>query len=111
MLKHLMEYIDFSDIDTDETCHNSPLTDKEFVKFLKDNDIYDRFMNNLYWEVKNQVYHYNKHWYSINTLCKDLPRSNYIGSSFSWKQSPEGYDFWLKYHNRWSDIVDLLSFS
>jgi len=106
MLKHLREYINFNDYDIDET-YDSPLTDKEFVKFLRDNFIYDKFINNLDSAIITNDHYYGRYWYSINTFCNDitskfdLERCDYIKYAFVWSGTPEGRTFWANWHYRW----------
>jgi len=103
------ESIDFNDIDIDET-HNrhSPLTDDEFVKFLIDHDIYDKFISNL--ESPNNTDEFRGgYWNSIETFCDDISteygRGDYIDRSFDWEYSPEGHSFWESYSDAWIDYI------
>ena len=107
MIVHLREYIDFSDIDTDETVEDSPLTNEEFVKFLRTNNIYRRFMDNLYKAVKEKKWGYGRYWYSIETFCDDMNARRYIARSFIWNESPEGNDFWKYYNNEWKEQLPI----
>ena len=104
MLRHLREYIDFNDIDTDETIENSPLTDKEFVKFLKDNNIYWKFINNLYVAMRENKWGYGTYWNSIETFCQDVNVHKYIARAFVWVKTPEGNDFWRYYNEKWEKL-------
>ena len=94
--------IDFSDIDIEETKQSDSLSDKEFVDFLVNNDIYDKFINNLHMEV-SASYHsfYRKDWMSIETFCDDLRWYDYVEFAFVWVDSPEGKDFWNNVHQLW----------
>ena len=105
MLKHLREYIDFDNYDIDET-YDSPLTDKEFVIFLKDNNIYDKFIDNLYRDIEKGGKYYGQLWHSVETFCDEISnigegRPLYIVSAFVWDKTPEKFDFWKHWHYRW----------
>jgi len=119
MLKHLREYIDFDNYDVEETKGRltnkeetrDHLTNKKFVEFLKNNDIYKKFLDNLRREmrVRNRATYYKRFWYSINTFCNDVQELDYINNAFFWKDTPEGHDFWERYHYEWQDICNLWS--
>ena len=105
MLKHPREYkyINFDDVDIDET--KSPLTDKKFVKFLKDNNIHDKFINNLSLAITNNDELYKVFWQSIETFCDDLKRYKYISHAFSWDLTPEGSNFWGNWNGHWRFLI------
>jgi len=107
MLKHLREYIDFDNYDIDET--DNQLTDKMFVKFLKDNKIYDRFINNLHRAITNHDEQYENYWYSIGTFCNDINKiygiSQYMILGFNWRGTPEGSDFWNYWYKKWKHYI------
>ena len=98
MLTHIREYIDFSDIDTEET---RLLTNKNFVTFLKDNNIYDKFINNLQQEIVHSRGYYGNEWSSIETFCDDVDVGRYISDAFYWGSTPEGHRFWDRYDYIW----------
>ena len=112
MLKHLMEYIDFNDIDTYER-PSDPLTDKRFVKFLNINGIYDKFMDNLYRAIEQNDGHYRRNWYSIKTFCDDISKTEgrykYITLAFYWSNTLEGYEFWEYWHSLWVTWSEFIS--
>ena len=86
----MSEHINFDDIDIDET-NRSLLTDKNFVKFLKDNKLYEKFMSNLI--------------YPADIFCNTIQRPSYISSAFPWSSTPDGQDFWLKWAVLWSKEI------
>ena len=91
MFLYLKEYIDFSDIDVDET-YDSPLTNKRFVMFLKDYGIHDKFIRNTKQD--------SKQW-NIKAFCDRVQPQFYITNAFFWLATPEGYDFWDRYDHLW----------
>ena len=102
--------VDFSDIDIEETKYL--LTDEEFVKFLIENRAYDKFINNLRYEILSdstvEFYYYSKCWFSIDSFCDDIRtkygRQSYIGYAFVWSDTEEGRDFWKKIHYLWEKL-------
>jgi len=68
--------VNFNDFDVDETYDDSPLTNKKFVKFLKDNNLHDKFINNL-----KQLTAINT---SVETFCDDVNEYDYISLAFVW---------------------------
>lgn len=72
---------------------------KVFEQFLKDNNCYDNFIENL---KKNDGYHgYNDK--TISDICKNKHISKYdIINSFPWKLTSEGFSFWYGIHIKWA---------
>jgi len=100
-LKGLNESIDFNDWEEEEFNENdSPLTDKEFVKFLKDNNIYDKFIYNCTDNKLNKFFE-GTYWKSLETFCTDLDRKKYIIYSFDWRITKEKFGFWAKISDKW----------
>jgi hypothetical protein len=64
---------------------------KSLVYFLKNKQIYYRFLNNL---SKSNI----KDWNTFNDFCK-ISKIKLILLSFDWKKTPEGYDYWNKINN------------
>ena len=101
--------IDFSDIDVEEIKQSDSLSDKEFVDFLIENDIYDKFIDNLHREISNDrlsIHHYyNRCWFSIDSFCDDIRirygRGTYVNYAFAWSNTDEGRDFWKEIYNLW----------
>jgi hypothetical protein len=68
--------INWNDWDIEEKDNESKLTDKEFVKFLYNNNDYDIF-----------IYNINK---SLESYCDSLNQNNYISRAFTWDYLKEG---------------------
>ena len=96
--------VDFDCYDIEET-NGSPLTNKKFVKFLKDNKIYDKFIYNLKQEISHSHGYYGRSWHSIDTFCDDVSPGNYIIHGFFWPLTPEGRMFWDRHNTVWYLIV------
>ena len=86
------ELINFDDFDAneDDPIEDSPLMDKDFVTFLYDNNVYNKFIKNCL-SIKK---------------CNRLPRMSYIYGAFDWYDTPEGSDFWKDIHKKWVDHVN-----
>lgn len=64
-------------------------------QYLKDNDILEQYKTN----VKNSY---------VNDDEKDYSNdSNFIDSSFSWSDTPEGFDFWSDHGDESEDLKSL----
>jgi len=99
----LHESIDFNDWDDEEEFeYDSPLTDKEFVKFLYDNNVYDKFIYNC----EHDTSYNGRYWKSLKTFCKEIPIKDYILHSFSWLNIPEDVSFWRKINKKWLDYLN-----
>ena len=92
--------VNFNDFDVDETYDDSPLTNKKFVKFLKDNNLHDKFINNL-----KQLTAINT---SVETFCDDVNEYDYISLAFVWDYTDEGIEFWDKINTRWKEYIGML---
>jgi len=98
----MKKYIDFNDIDIDET--ESSLTDKEFVKFLKDNNIYDKFIYDLQQDI-NMRKKKGHPYIEVNNFCNETDYLDYILGAFPWGNTPEGTDFWIRYNHKWVKYI------
>ena len=68
------------------------MTKKEFIKFLKDEGAYDRYVRNLK-EAALFEFVLDRELSEIFELVEmigDTP----LAFSFHWKNTPEGHDFW-----------------
>jgi len=104
---YLKERVDFNDYDIDET--ESPLTCKNFVKFLKDNNIYDKFIYYLQQDI-NMRKKISYPYIEINNFCDEVNVYQYIKTAFLWRSTPEGYDFWNYWDDRWIYLLSSDSF-
>ena len=69
------------------------LSKKLFIRFLKEENIYNQYRKNLNEFTFNDVYYREK----------NLSRTNPI-DSFTWSSSKEGSAFWLNYFYKYQDI-------
>jgi len=104
-MKHikLFENFDFNedDFDFEEEDENSKLTDKNFVDFLVNYKIYDKFIAN-YNPRGNQ-------YIPIEKFCDTIKNTygiiDYLYEAFRWDKTPEKYSFWQKYDHFWQKYV------
>jgi len=80
---------------------NNKLTNETFINFLKNNDVYDRFIYNC----KNDNGFKNKHWSSLNELCNELNAEEYFTYAFNWSNTKEGGNFWYKLSIKWEKYL------
>lgn len=71
------------------------LTDNDFIKFLKYNNIYDRFNYNI-------INFKSNNW--NNSLCDELYRYEYI-RSFNWFLCKEHHSYWNEIHYMWQKYI------
>ena len=69
---------------------------EKFIQLLKANNAYENFINNL--ERENN-------YSSIDHLCRVESAPDWIDSSFTWKNTPQGKEYWESIANLWWDIV------
>ena len=94
----ITESVNFDDWDEEEfNEEDSLLTNKEFVKFLKDNNVYDKFIYNL------------KNYISLDDYCYKIYITNYILDSFTWNNTKEGHNFWYDIYNKWVNYLNNLN--
>ena len=80
---------------------NCDTVDRAFVQFLKDNDCYDKFLENM----KNDKL--EPHYNSIQDIIDDGVQDDcYMAAAFDYAATPEGFDFWEHLDNRWQVIAD-----
>jgi hypothetical protein len=66
----------------------------EFVKFLVHEHVLKKYVNNF--QNKNNTYQRKFNISSYHFLPQDL-----LARSFHWDETKEGFDFWIKMHNKW----------
>ena len=97
--------IDFQNIDIDETDSNmvddSPLTDKEFVKFLREYGIYNTFMREIRrYNERNPLFYVD-----TEILCENIEKKYYISAAFNWDRTDDGFKFWDFYNDLWDEKI------
>jgi hypothetical protein len=102
MNKYLKKYIDFDNYEK-ENSNFLVLKDcpQDFINFLKNKNIYEKFINNLL-SFNNQQKKEN--WKQCK-FCKDVDKFFYILSSFYWHETEEGSDFWEDINNKWRKLI------
>ena len=78
---------------------------QQFIKFLKQNNAYEQFLNNFkIHRIKNkELINSNKitpKEFFINTFCGD-----FFAYAFFWKDTPQGFSYWGRLDNEWRHIV------
>lgn len=81
--------------------YQSPIKDKVFLKFLKDNNIYNKFINNC----KKDKEFKEKYWHNLADFSKNLNRHNYMTRAFMWDKTKEGSNFWSRYNSDWNNYA------
>lgn len=80
---------------------------REFVKFLKDNNIYLQFKyyssNSKYWS-ESMPYECKRS--SPFYMNYNSTPHYFIYYAFAWRNTDEGFDFWEQKHRAWCNICD-----
>jgi len=64
-----------------------------FIDFLNKHNIKEKFINNLM--IERNV--------ELDVFIEIARPEDYIDNAFHWAQTPEGYEFWGKIHEKWID--------
>jgi hypothetical protein len=92
-----MKYIkEYKDIEWEFDEEESDVIDefkghKDFYDFLVDNDILDKWINNLRKQTNKKIHEFLN--YHIDKY--------YFGLAFFWINTEEGHDFWNKINRKW----------
>lgn len=71
-------------------------------KFLKENDLYDKWVYNL----KKQHPISNKRWWNkMHSYIYSNNTKQAVDYAFCWSNTLEGHDFWSKINDRWKRKV------
>ena len=80
---------------------------KEFFKFLKENNLYDKWLNNL----KDQhpiSSTEERRWDNMYKRLYDNKSLEAINYAFCWRKTEEGHDFWEEKNKKWKcKVIDL----
>ncbi len=64
---------------------------RNFLKFLKQNHIYERFIFNF---KKYNIYFKRSEQMNFSKFISTCLPSSYIDSAFSWRRTAEGFEYW-----------------
>ena len=109
---HIKNYTDFkyiiseNNINLDEYYEeeineDDGLSDKSFVKFLKNNYVYDKFINN----INNTELNQHTFWKDIYNYCDRFEKESYILAAFNIDNSDEGRNFWININRLWLKYI------
>ena len=71
-------------------------TKQQFVKFLKDNNVYEQYMHDF-----NKREDYRNYECPKNQILSKVEPLCFIDSAFSWCGTKEGHMFWLRMSYNW----------
>jgi len=74
-----------------------------FIQFLKDNNAYEKYMENS--KIENQRWSVIGHYIKPNKI-KETSKYKWIFGAFSWFNTKEREDFWEDLNNKWITICD-----
>lgn len=67
---------------------------KQFEQFLRDNNAYDNYVNNLIEDA------------TIETIASSFEYKYYLKAVFSWKSSKQGSIYWHLLHDKWTKHLE-----
>ena len=71
-----------------------------FFKFLKENNLYDKWVYNIKTQ-HSSIFKYQFFWKNKNKILFSGNCSSAINSAFCWDDTNEGYDFWERLEVKW----------
>jgi len=72
---------------------------EEFKQFLKDNEAYDRFIDNFYYHLPPEVQ-------SLEGFLDGMPKNLWILNAFVLGSTFEGLDYWAYISTKWQQKLD-----
>lgn len=84
---------------------------KEFVSFLKNNNVYKQFRKGLFMSSKDRYIsdtgqNLAKSYFSQKVTLTNNLYYCILGYAFRWKDTKEGHDFWENVRHRWENEYD-----
>lgn len=80
--------------------------EKEFRKFLIENNAYENYRGNLY-KYEYKMHNDLSEVISPTVLTSIIP-NNYIMFAFIWSDTKEGNEYWQNLHNKWNTKINNL---
>ena len=83
------------------------LMQKSFIRYFKDNDLYERYMfyfNNRNFSNENFFKFSKKETFIM--FSNNVHIEDFVRKAFSWRETKEGYSFWLGISQNWKNIVN-----
>ncbi len=98
--KVVNEDFDFEEVWEEEDDDNDySFYPEKFKNFLIENGALEYFHENL--KNSKDESGFKKFWYNIETYFTTFDDYQWIGQSFSWLDSPEGYNYWSNLDKKW----------
>jgi len=88
----------FEDFDEEEYSYDLELTDEDFVNFLQEHNIYEKFIENFDPYDNLIVKSKDDYCKSVRNYFK---KTDYIWAAFSFPKTNEGIAHWNKYDKIW----------
>ena len=85
---------------------NNKKTIAQFMRFMKQKKAWAAFKINLNdWSLQYGMSRpYKTHrGVNVSLYLKGCPPIFYVGRSFAWEKSPQGYEYWAKINSKWED--------
>jgi hypothetical protein len=104
-MNYIKKYINFNNYEEEKEFIIDPLLRNcpdKFIKFLKKENVYDKFVKNL-----NITGWKNNVWLDQYHYCNGKILDEYISKSFRWSSTIEGHKFWYLVEEKWHNIIYL----
>ena len=79
---------------------------KLFIRFLKENKVYEKFIYNFDIYIKHRRLRRRKCLFSFKNYMKDTEPEYYLFDSFEWVNTPEGGCFWADMDTKWRTFLN-----
>ena len=82
-----------------------------FIRFLKKNKAYHKFLSNCFSNNGYSVRSNSKNQMTVNDFMKNelQNRCLFINKAFIWDETNEGYGFWYTIYNEWEKIRNVIN--
>jgi hypothetical protein len=80
---------------------------KRFIAFLHEEGITRQYVRNCQKDAR--MFRFRTVSKKVDNIMKDIfGAGGLISCDFTWRKTPEGYDFWSRVSDRWERIVDAM---
>ena len=98
--KHI--YNKYITLDDNAYLYCKPLSKTtSFIQFLKDNDAYETYMENI--KIENQRWDATCLYINLKDI-KKKPIDVWLTSAFDWGMQPQGRSYWASLNNKWQGL-------
>ena len=78
---------------------------KQFIKFLKDNNVYGLYILNFRNRSHSTTPFFKRQINIFKDFIEDEKPETFFIHSFKWEQTPEGFEFWCDIDDLWLELL------